>query len=82
MADFKVKFAGAQEPNFKAEMGEVHTVSVGAPPYDGPYTITPKNEAQKLNTKDMRMVEDVVIEPIPQEYGLVTYDNRKIIKIT
>lgn len=82
MADFEVKFTEAQKSTFKAEMGEVHTLSVGAAPYDGPYSVTPKTEPQILETKDKRMTENVVIEPIPKEYGLVTYDNRRIITIT
>ena len=63
MADFKVRFN--EQPNFKANMGEVQVVTVGAPPYDGAYDVTPKTEAQTLATKDRRMVEDVTVQAIP-----------------
>ena len=82
MADFKVKFTGSDTPNFKANMGEVQVVSVGAAPYEGDYIVMPKPEAQTLPTSGKVLAEDVTIEPIPKEYGLVTYDNRKIIRIT
>lgn len=82
MADFKVKFDGRESPNFKAEMGEVHMVTVGAAPYEGAYTVTPTTDVQILHTSGRKLDEDVMIEPIPKEYGRVTYDNRKIIRIT
>lgn len=75
MADFKVKFAGgdafdvefagSEAPKFKAAMGEVHVVTVGAAPYDGAYTVTPKIEPQTLGTKDKLMADDVTVKSIP-----------------
>ena len=75
MADFDVKFAGSDDfvaeftgtesPNFKAGMGEVHVVTVGAAPYDGPYNVTPKIDPQTLKTKDKLMADDVKIKAIP-----------------
>ena len=43
-------------------------------PYTGEYTITPSAEAQTLLTKDLRMTGNLTIEPIPQNYGLITWD--------
>lgn len=63
--DFVVEFAGAENPNFKAEMGNVQVVTVGAAPYDGAYTVTPKIEPQTLGTKDKLMAEDVTVKSIP-----------------
>lgn len=63
--DFPVKFDGRESPNFKAEMGEVHTVTVGAKPYEGPYEVTPKVEAQTLATAEKLMREDVTVNKIP-----------------
>ena len=75
MADFKVqfsggeafdmKFTGRETPNFKAGMGEVHVVTVGAKPYEGPYEVTPKVDAQTLATADKVMLEDVTVNKIP-----------------
>ena len=50
--------------------------------YKGSYEVTPLAEAQTLPTSGKILTEDVTIKPIPQEYGLVTYDNRKVITIT
>lgn len=44
------------------------------PYYDGEYEITPTTEAQTLNTANLSMAENVVINPIPQNYGLITYN--------
>lgn len=43
-------------------------------PYTGSYTITPSNESQTLNTRGLRMTDDVVVEAIPSNYGLITWN--------
>lgn len=43
-------------------------------PYTGEYTITPSAEAQVIPTKDLRMTDDLTINPIPNNYGLITWD--------
>ena len=47
-------------------------------PYDGEYTISPSNETQVLATKNLRMTDDLTINPIPQNYGLITWDGTTI----
>lgn len=42
--------------------------------YTGPYHVTPAAESQVLETTDMIMDEDVVIDPIPSNYGLITWN--------
>ena len=42
--------------------------------YDGPYTVTPGMEAQSLQTNGKRMTANVVVNAIPQNYGLVTWN--------
>lgn len=42
-------------------------------PYTGDYTVTPTEEAQTLATNGLRMTNDVTIEPVPQNYGRLTY---------
>lgn len=51
------------------------------PPYEGPYTVTPSASRQTLATRGYAMTGNVVIEPIPQNYGLVSY-NGSIITIS
>ena len=45
---------------------------VGAEPYEGSYTVTPSEETQTLYTNAKRMLSDVVIAPIPSNYGKIT----------
>lgn len=50
--------------------------------YYGEYEITPNAETQILGTSQKLMEKDVVVAPIPKEYGLVTYNQDKTITIT
>ncbi len=43
-------------------------------PYTGDYEITPSSEAQTIRAKNKRMTADVVVNPIPQNYGLITWN--------
>lgn len=43
-------------------------------PYTGEYTVTPTAEAQTLETKHLRMTDDITITAIPQNYGLITWN--------
>ena len=43
-------------------------------PYEGEYIVTPTNEEQILLTKNLRMLENVVINKIPENYGLITWN--------
>ena len=47
---------------------------IGSDPYTGTYTVTPTIETQTLLTKNLRMTEDLVINPIPNNYGLITWN--------
>lgn len=51
---------------------------VERPAYEGSYEITPSAEAQTLVTKNLRMTDNVTIAPIPQNYGLITWDGSTI----
>lgn len=60
----------------------VQVIDTGGEPYEGAYAVTPKTTAQTLPTRGKRMAEDVVIDAIPERYGLITYDQHKTITIT
>ena len=47
-------------------------------PYQGPYEVTPGREAQVLPTEARTLARDVVVGPIPQNYGLITYNGSTI----
>jgi len=42
--------------------------------YHGEYTVTPSAETQTLPTRGKNLDQDVVINPIPSNYGLITWN--------
>ena len=42
--------------------------------YDGSYSVTPTNQTQTLYTMNKTLTQNVVINPIPSNYGLITWD--------
>ena len=44
------------------------------PAYTVPTTITPGPEAQTLQTAELMLSENITIEPIPSNYGLISWD--------
>ena len=44
------------------------------PSFSGPYTVTPTQSQQVLQTEGMKMAHNVVVEPIPSCYGLITWN--------
>lgn len=42
--------------------------------YDGPYEVTPTNQAQTLLTAAKALTGNVIINPIPSNYGLITWN--------
>lgn len=47
---------------------------VTPPLYEGPYEVTPSNEEQVLNTDAFYMNGNITINPIPNNYGLITWN--------
>lgn len=43
-------------------------------PYTGTYTVTPSAEEQVLQTENLRMTGNITINPVPQNYGLITWN--------
>lgn len=52
----------------------VARTAVERDPYEGDYAITPGADPVLLSTKDKRMTDDLVINPIPSNYGLITWN--------
>lgn len=42
--------------------------------YEGEYVFTPTQETQVIPSANLVMSADVTINPIPQNYGLITWD--------
>lgn len=43
-------------------------------PYDGDYEFTPSAETQVIYTKDKTPTDNIIINPIPNNYGLITWN--------
>lgn len=43
-------------------------------PYEGSYKITPSDTEQILQTNNLRMTNDIIVEQIPSNYGLITWN--------
>lgn len=51
---------------------------VERPAYEGATEVTPSAAEQVLQTKNFRMTENITINPIPSNYGLITWDGSTI----
>ena len=65
----------SDDPFVISELGsQVSVRKVLADPYTGTYTVEPSREEQILQTSDKLLLENIVIQPIPSNYGLVTWN--------
>lgn len=53
---------------------QVAIVDFGVDPYEGPYTVTPGDATVTLETRDLRMTENVTIAAIPSNYGKIGWN--------
>lgn len=56
--------------------GEIY--SVETPPYEGEYIVTPNENTQTLETRGKRLAQNVIVEPIPSNYGRISYSGSVI----
>lgn len=47
-------------------------------PYTGEYSVTPSGDVQTLETNGLRMTDNITINPIPTNYGLITWNGSVI----
>lgn len=52
---------------------DIGTISSGEP-YLGPYTVTPNASTQTLQTTGKLCSDSITVNPIPSNYGLITYN--------
>ncbi len=48
------------------------------PSYTGPYTVTPTRSTQILQTLSKKTTENIVVNPIPPNYGLISWDGSSL----
>ena len=46
--------------------------------YSGDYVFTPTNETQTVETEGLVVLENIIINPIPSNYGLITWNGSVI----
>lgn len=63
---------GGEDSAARIGVGEV--LILEGDPYEGAYTVTPSSSEQTLLTKGKTMGSNVVVEPIPNNYGLITWN--------
>lgn len=63
-----------EKTNYTLDGEVINNAMKSIPTYRGAYEVTPNATQQILSTKYMRMEEDVVINPIPSNYGLITWN--------
>lgn len=61
------------------EAGKVHLsgytyITSGADPFTGEYTYTPSGTAQVIEIANMRATQNITINPIPSNYGRITWN--------
>lgn len=49
-------------------------ITIETPPYMGEYNFTPTQEAQTVEISGLRATQNITINPIPQNYGLITWN--------
>ena len=60
-------------PTLKADVYRA-TVVLGESTYDGAYSVTPGDTAQILATANKTLIQDVIIEPVPDNYGKIGWN--------
>lgn len=61
------------QPEIKMKIEPAKVVYQGGEAYEGEYEITPSEELQTLPTANRMLARNIVVAPIPQNYGRITY---------
>lgn len=63
----------SSEETIGMNIGASYSMS-NADPFEGSYEYTPSEQTQTIPINDLRATQDIVINPIPSNYGLITWD--------
>lgn len=64
---------------YDGEIGEVIVVAEhDLPTYTGPTVITPSEDTQTLMTADKVVTKNIVVNPIPANYGKIVWDGARL----
>lgn len=76
-AEFPVTFD--EEQSFSADFGSVQVRYIDHETYTGETVVTPSDEPQTLYTANLVVGADIVINPIPSNYGLISWSGSGIL---
>ena len=62
------------EPDNTFDVDFGQTSGVSGDEYQGTYEVTPTTSEQTLSTTNKVLTHNVIIHPIPQNYGLITWN--------
>ena len=60
--------------NYDVSLGNIIMGTNRYPEYNGSYQVTPTQETQVLPTKNTLLEDDIIVDPIPECYGLITWN--------
>ena len=81
MSDLIVQFQDAQSMDVRLSEDSGFSCSIDGvivADYDGSYSVTPSAERQMLPTSGKILTMDIVVEPIPSNYGLITWNGSEL----
>lgn len=70
----QVGFSLDEPPAVGIDLGGFAVVREALPAYDGPMEVTPGGVPQVLLTTGKSLYSDIVVNPVPPNYGLITWD--------
>ncbi len=79
-APVKLKIVGGDSVRFTSDQ-YIKIRSGDYDRYEGPYEFIPTEETQTVECENMLTTENIVINPIPNNYGLITW-NGSIITVS
>lgn len=56
----------------------INATIITTPEYHGTYTVTPSSTAQVLLTADLKCTDNITVNPIPSNYGLITWNGSSL----
>lgn len=77
-ADFKLEIQDADIFDFIIESSSAFINYIDGDVYSGSYVFTPSEEQQVLNTTNCVLLDNIVINAIPSNYGLITWNGNAL----
>lgn len=78
MATFNATFQNGIALNASFSAGDDLSATFGEvierAEFEGPYSVIPSQEMQIINTRGYLMTDNFTVEPIPSNYGLITWN--------